>query len=158
MIKLKDKTIKTYNELNEINNNLESSRQEKLTSYGSKIALIEQTITDETKKAIIILKNNEQQLKDDCKTLLKIIKHDLDSSSYKQQINESRETIEKDELNEESLNNLSDKISRIKETNRRSDYIKNYENKFEFNQMNLNENLSIGELKSVIYIIYNLNF
>jgi hypothetical protein len=71
-----------------------------------------------------------------CKTLLKIIKHDLDSNSYKQQINESRETIEKDGLNEESLNNLSKKISRIKEkSNGLSDYIKIYENnKFEFNQ------------------------
>ena len=68
------------------------------------------------------------------------------------QIDESREKIEKDELNEYELTNLKSKISKIKEQlNKLSDKIKKYDNKFEFNQHEIvNESLLIGELKSVI--------
>jgi len=153
--KLKNESIKAYIELNEIKNNLESISQERLTSYESKIASIEEIIRNETEIAIGILKNNEQQLKDDFKTLLNLIKFNLNFSfSEFKKIDASRITIEKDELNEENLTNLNSKISKLKERlNIRSDYIKKYEIKFEFNQREVfSENLSIGELKSVLYI------
>jgi hypothetical protein len=130
--KLKDKTIKAYIELNEIKNNLKSGCQEKLIFYEAKIASIEQTITNETEKAMSILRKNEQELKIKCKILLNRIKRDLDSNFYVQQISESRENIEKDEFNEDKLTNLNSKISKTKEQlNKLSDQMKNYETKFE---------------------------
>lgn len=153
---LKNDSIKAYIELNEIKKNLKISRQEKLSLYEAKIASIQQTITNKTKQAISILKNNEQQLNDECKILLDSIKGDLDSNRYELnavlQIDESREKIEKDELNEYELTNLKSKISKIKEqSNKLSDKIKKYDNKFEFDQHKIvNESLLIGEIKSVI--------
>ncbi len=101
------------------------------------------------------MKNNEQQLNDECKILLDSIKGDLDSNRYELNavllIDESREKIEKDELNEYELTNLKSKISKIKEqSNKLSDKIKKYDNKFEFDQQIVNESLLIGEIKSVI--------
>ena len=59
-----DKSIKAYIRLNEIKHNLKISRQEKLTSFETKFTSLQEIITNETEKAINILKTNEKDLTD----------------------------------------------------------------------------------------------
>ena len=71
---LKNDSIKAYIELNEIKKNLKNCREEKLSLYEARISSIQQTITIKTRQSISVLKNNEQQLNDECKILLDSIK------------------------------------------------------------------------------------
>jgi len=130
-------TIKALIKLNEIKQSSKSFRQENI------ITSIQETITNETKKAISVLEQNEQKLKNECKAVLKEIQEYLDPNKCNdnvlfQIINESSEDIEKDEFNEVYLTNLNDKIVEIKQKlNKLAVEIKSYENKFYFNQFKI---------------------
>ncbi len=160
--RLKEKSLKTCVEINEMKKDLKKNREEKLNIHETKLNSIKQTISDETNKIITILKQNELMLTNECDTLLDEIKFNLNSNNYEEnimfQIDNSKMLIEKDELDEDELNILKNQIIELKDQlNHCSDQLKNFEISFKFieNQIS-NCTLLFGKIIKVILKLFNI--
>jgi len=154
--KLKAESLKAFIHLNEAKQDLKQNRLEKLNIHETKLESIKQEISDETEKIINILKKQKNNLINECDKMLDRIKNHLTSNNYEDkeslQVGFTKVNIEKNELNEDEMKNLNNKITEINnELNKLSDSIKNYENNSEFvlNKIS-DDSLLIGELKTVI--------
>jgi hypothetical protein len=156
--KLKSESLKVCIDLNEINQNLKNNSQIKLTKHEARLASIKQIITDETNKMISLLRQNEQNLTNECDTMLIEIKSNLNANKYQDeiQIGDVKEKIEKDGYNQDELINLNNTLLEMKQkSNELTVQIKNYENYYEFIQNKiLNDNLSIGKIETVDRYMY----
>ena len=151
--KLKSESLKVCIDLNEINQNLKNNSQIKLTKHEARLTSIKQIIKDETNKMISLLRQNEQNLTNECDTMLIEIKSNLNANKYQDEIQivDVKEKIEKDGYNQDELKNLNNTLLELKQkSNELSVQIKNYENYYEFIQNKiLNNNLSIGKIETV---------
>jgi len=152
--KLKAISLKIFIELNEAKQNLKKKREEKLNTHVAKIESIKQKISDETTKLINILKENEKILTDECDLKLNEINSNLDSKKFEDNDllkTESRNKIEKNELNEDELKQLNEKIPQLKEElNKFLNDIEIYEIHFNFTENEIPKNvLSIGKFDKV---------
>ena len=112
-------------------------------------------ISDETEKIIDILKENKNNMINECDQMLDEIKNQLSSIKYEDkeslQVGLTKVKIEKNELNENEMKSLNNKIIEINnELNKLSDSIKNYENNSEFVLNKISQDsLLICDLKTV---------
>jgi len=151
--KLKAQSLKAYIDLNEIKKDLKTNRESKLNKHKTKLTLIKKVIGDQTNKVIDILKSNEIKLTNECDKILDELNSSLDADKFEESIsfqikNKSKAEIEKNNLTEDELKNLSNTIFEIKmKLNELSDEIKNYENNFKFisNEIS-NDCLLIGKI------------
>jgi hypothetical protein len=154
--KLKDESLKSFINLNEIKQDLKDKREKKLNHHKIKLALIKKIINDETLKLIDILKQKEQNLINECDKMFIQLNSNLDSSNYENnilfQINVSlKGQIEKNNLNQNELKDLNLKIFEIKQQliqlldqmNNNEDNYKFISNKFS------NKLLLIGKIEKV---------
>ena len=153
--KLKAESLKAFIHLNEAKQDLKQNRLEKISIHETKLESIKQVISDETEKIIDILKENKNNMINECDQMLDEIKNQLSSIKYEDkeslQVGLTKVKIEKNELNENEMKSLNNKIIEINnELNKLSDSIKNYENNSEFvlNKIS-DESLLICELKTV---------
>jgi hypothetical protein len=113
-------------------------------------------ISDETDKIIVILKEKKNNLINECDQMLIRIKNYLISANYEDkeslQVGLKKAKIENNELNEDEMKSLNNKITEINnELNKLSESIKNYENNSEFVLKKISDDsFLIGELKTVI--------
>jgi len=170
---LKDESLKSLIDLNQIKQDLKDKRETKLKHHQTKLTLIKKIIGDETNKLIDNLKQNEQQLVNECNKTFDEINAYLDSNKYEEnvllQINiDSKEQIEKNNLNKDKLNDLNNKMKEIKQQfDKLLNQVENYEKIYKFipNKIS-NDALMIGKiehemvknkLKFYIINIINLN-
>ena len=132
---------------------LKTNREIKLNKHKIKLTLIKKVIGDQTNKVIDILKKNEIKLKNECDKILDELNSSLDADKFEEKIsfqikNKSKGEIEKNNLTEDELKNLSNTISEIKmQLNELSDEIKDYENNFKFISNKIsNDSLLIGKI------------
>ena len=158
--KLKGEVLKACIELKEIDRDLKISRQVKLNTHEARLTSIKQKISEQTIKMINILKQNEKILKNECDEILESIKAKLDTNNFIDYlslfeiISSAKEKIEKDVFDEKKLKDLNILIHELKKKlNEISDETKNYENKYEFISNKIPNELSIGEMYTVIYFL-----
>ena len=156
--KIKDSSLKTFDEsivhLNELKQSIKVNREQKLKQHETQIDLVKKIITDETLKLISYLKQNEENLLNECDQNLKELPVDLDSNKYENNVLfqidlSSREKIVKNELSKDELNELTNKIAEIKEKlNATLNVVNIYEKPFNFipNKIS-NDDLLIGQIK-----------
>jgi hypothetical protein len=153
--KLKAESLKALIHLNEAKKYLKQNRLEKLNIHETKLESIKQVISDETDKIINILKEKKNNLINECNQMLYRIKNHLTSTKYEDkeslQIGLTKVKIENNELNEDEMKSLNNKITEINnELNKLSESIRNYENNSEFVLNKISQDsLLICDLKTV---------
>ncbi len=165
--KLKSKSLKTLIELNEIKQDMNTKCQVKLTENEMKLKSTKQHISDETNKAIMILKENEAFLINICDSVQNRSYALMDSNKYVFNMNDiivAKERIEKNELNENQLSSLNDFLNEIKQKYTQNLYVlTNQINKVDKNvafilNKILNDILYLGEIKVIFLEILLSNY
>jgi len=152
---LKDISIKTYIEIQELKKNLTSTRLINLKIHEDNLKIIKNLINVEADNLITLLKNNQTCLINECNEILNDIQSYLTPDNYENneliQINNTQESIQNNEINEKNLIDFNKTLIQIKsQINLLQIQIRNYSNKYNFDRNNnIFDAINIGSLQTV---------